>query len=254
VTSTYIFLVVHIYARKLIRFPLQADLKRMDTSLKATNQQIENLEKQIAAENLRMAAHSQAKHEETQRRIEEAREAVTAAESALDVLRVQQRDQVAKNEALKVEGMAADRERIRLQENIQGCQAMIDRSIESERNSLIPYGRGIKEVLERIGGMNWVGDTPLGPLGVHVKAKDAKTWGDLLRGQLGGYLTAFAVTDARDRKELKTLLERSGKYVNLPIPSLRFHLTVLRPVLILLLSSMKKICLSMHMESLQRIS
>lgn len=185
----------------------------MDTSLKATNQQIENLESQINAENLRMAAHSQAKHEETQRKIEGAREAVVAAESALETLRTQRQEQLVKNEALKQEGMTADKERIRLQESIQNCQAMIDRSIESEKNSLIPYGRNIKDVLEKIRNMNWVGDVPLGPLGVHVKAKDPRTWGDLLRSQLGGFLTAFAVTDARDRKELKTLLERSGKYV-----------------------------------------
>lgn len=204
-------LIVYLYTNRLTRLPLQADLKRMDTSLRATNQQIEHLENQINIESLRMAAHSQAKHEETQRKIEEARDAVIAAESALNAVRAQQRDQIAENEALKLEGMAADRERVRLQESIQNCQAMIDRSVESEKNSLIPYGRHIKEVLERIRGMNWVGDMPLGPLGVHVKAKDPRMWGDLLRSQLGGYLTAFAVTDARDRKQLKTLLEKSGK-------------------------------------------
>jgi chromosome segregation ATPase len=186
-------------------------MKRMDISLKATNTQIEHLNAQIAAENARMAAHSQAKQEETQRKLDEAREAVHAAESNLETIRQQKQEQHTQNEALKSEGVAMEQEMKQLQNNIQQCEGMIERSKQAEKNSLIPYGKNIKEVLERFGTMKWVGDAPLGPLGIHVKAKDPKTWGDLLRNQLGSFLTAFAVTDARDRAALKSLLQQSGK-------------------------------------------
>lgn len=190
---------------------LQTDMKRMDTSLKATNAQIEHLDTQIVAENNRAAAHSQAKLEQTKRKLEEAREAVRAAESALETIRTRKNEQYTENEKLKAEGIAMDQEKAQLQNSIQQCEGMIERSKQSEKNSLIPYGKNIKEVLEKISTMKWVGDAPLGPLGVHVKAKDPRTWGDLLRSQLGSFLTAFAVTDARDRDALKSLLHQSGK-------------------------------------------
>jgi len=186
-------------------------MKRMDTSLNATNTQIVHLDTQIAAENARMAAHNQSKYEDTQRKLEEAREAVRNAESALETIKKQKQEQHTQNEALRSEGMTMDQEKAQLQNNIQQCEGMIERSKQAEKNSLIPYGKNIKEVLEKVSTIKWVGDAPLGPLGIYVKAKDPKTWGDLLRSQLGGFLTAFAVTDARDRTTLKSLLQQSGK-------------------------------------------
>ena len=186
-------------------------MKRMDTSVNAINTQIQQLEAQITAENAKMAAHSQAKHEETRRKLEEARGAVSSSESALEAIRKEQQMQIAKNEEIKTEGTAAELEVKRLQENIQRCEQMIARSQEAEKNNLAPYGKDIKQVLERVQKMKWVGDMPLGPLGVFVKAKNPKMWGDLLRNQLGSFLTAFAVTDARDRVALKSLLQQTGK-------------------------------------------
>lgn len=187
----------------------------MESNINSVDQQIKSLDSQIDAENRRMEAHSQAKHEEIQRKIEEAREAVSAAESDLKALGIQRQEQSDKHEAVKQEGMAADKERLRIQVKIDDCRNMIEKSVQSEKNSYVPYGKQIKEVLEKIERMNWVGDKPLGPLGIHVKAKDAGTWGDLLRGQLGGFLTAFAVTRPEDRLTLKSLLERHQKYVAL---------------------------------------
>ncbi|KAF9523413.1 hypothetical protein CPB83DRAFT_690784 [Crepidotus variabilis] len=64
--------------------------------------------------------------------------------------------------------------------------------------------------MQKIKSMNWRGDIPLGPLGQYVKARDPKTWGEILRSQLGQYLTAFAITNAADRACLKKLLVESG--------------------------------------------
>jgi hypothetical protein len=64
--------------------------------------------------------------------------------------------------------------------------------------------------------MKWHGDVPVGPLGMHVKLKEM-AWADLMRIQLGGLMSAFAVTDARDRPQLKRLLDQTKKCVGLPL-------------------------------------
>jgi hypothetical protein len=88
---------------------------------------------------------------------------------------------------------------------------MIQKAKEHEQNNFAPYGKDIKRVLTQIERMKWHGQKPVGPLGVYVKVKDPQKWAPLLRSQLGGYMTAFACTDARDRPQLKRLLHDSGK-------------------------------------------
>lgn len=183
----------------------------MDTSLKATNLQILGYENQIEEEARRMATHTQAKREESQRKLEQAREAVTTEEIAVRSLGEQKRQAQAQCDASKAEGMATEQEQLTLKKRIQETESMIERCKQHEKNALIPYGKDIKGVLEQVKKMRWVGDAPLGPLGMYVKAKNPEIWGGLLRNQLGAHLTAFAVTDAKDRPQLKRLLEQSGK-------------------------------------------
>ncbi|RDB15207.1 Structural maintenance of chromosomes protein 6 [Hypsizygus marmoreus] len=189
-----------------------ADTKRMEQSVNSTTKQIIDLEAQIQAENIRMEAHSQAKHEETQRKLEEARTVLHNAEAELESTQGQMRDQQNKCDALKQEGMNAEQELKRIQGEILNCQGLIERSKETQKESLAPYGKNIRQVLERIKNTRWHGDAPLGPLGMHVKAKDPATWGELLRNQLSSYLTAFAVTDAKDRSSLKQILDQTGNH------------------------------------------
>jgi hypothetical protein len=91
------------------------------------------------------------------------------------------------------------------------CDNTIKSAQQQSKDALVPYGKNIKQVLEKIKTMRWAGDMPLGPLGLYVKAKDPNRWGEILRNQIGNYLVAFAVTDARDRQQLKNLLVQSGK-------------------------------------------
>jgi hypothetical protein len=94
-----------------------------------------------------------------------------------------------------------------------GLREQIQRCIEQQNNSLAPYGRDLKNVLDHIGKMRWHGQKPLGPLGVYVKVKD-RIWADLLRNVIGSHMSSFAVTDPRDLPALKKLLRDSGKYVH----------------------------------------
>ena len=160
-----------------------------------------------------MAVHTQAKHEETQRRIEAAKDAVTAIEERANSLQIERKNVSGEADNVEREGREVDRKKTELQNRIQECEQMILTAKNRENDALIPYGKDIKKVLEVIKKMRWFGDEPLGPLGVHVKARDPAKWGEILRNQLSSYLTAFAVTDARDRIQLKKLLYDSGKWV-----------------------------------------
>ncbi|GLB38155.1 putative P-loop containing nucleoside triphosphate hydrolase protein [Lyophyllum shimeji] len=187
-----------------------ADMRKIDQSVNSIAKQIEELDAKIEAETQRMAANTQAKHDEMQRKLEAARNALNEAQSTVEALSREMAEQQEKTDNMKKAGEAANKELEKVKGDIQNCQGMIQRAKEAEKNSLIPYGNNIKTVLDTIKTMSWNGDPPLGPLGLHVKAKDPKTWGELLRLQLSSYLTAFVLTDARDRPQLKKLLEKTG--------------------------------------------
>jgi chromosome segregation ATPase len=185
----------------------------MDASTKGIKAQIEEFDKRIEEEARRMAIHTQAKREETQRKLDEAKEAVQVAERQLHDLSIEKKKVCVDADKLKEEGNTKNSELQDLRKQIEGCDSMIASARKAETDALTPYGRDIKQVLERIRSMRWAGDPPIGPLGLHVKAKDPQKWGEILRTMLGSYLTAFALTDARDRPQLKKLLMDTGKYV-----------------------------------------
>lgn len=174
-----------------------------------------------------MAIHTQAKHEETQRRIEAAKDDVGTIEGRVNSLQMERKSVSSETDAVERKGKDVDRKKSDLQNRIQECEQMIQTARSRENDALIPYGKDIKRVLENIKKMRWFGDEPLGPLGVHVKAKDPAKWGEILRNQLSSYLTAFAVTDARDRVQLKKLLHDSGKRVTILVIRRLTHLFLL---------------------------
>ena len=206
-----ILYVINLSSLAFVNLIDQSDVKQINISLEATKTQIEELTQQIAAESRRMAVHTQAKHEETQRRIEAAKDAVTAFEERANSLQIERRKVSSEADAVEREGRELEHKKLELQNRIQECDQMMQTAKNRENDALIPYGKDIKRVLETIKKMRWYGDEPLGPLGVHVKARDPAKWGELLRNQLSSFLTAFAVTDARDRMQLKKLLYDSGK-------------------------------------------
>lgn len=183
----------------------------MDQSLKATNKLITDYDNQIAEETRRMAASTQAKRDEQNAKLEAARAEVVDSQKELDALNARKTALSEQAATAKESGSELEARLNVIKKTIGEAQNMITTCQQQEKNSLAAYGNNIKGLLERIQNTRWNGDMPLGPLGVHVKARDPQTWGDLLRSQLGQFLTAFVVTDARDRPMLKQLLEASRK-------------------------------------------
>jgi chromosome segregation ATPase len=183
----------------------------MDASLETTNNQILEIDQQIEKESRRMALQTQTKHDETQRKIDEEKGILEQSEKRLTNIMMERKNTGLEVDRINQQGIEEGNKLRTLQDQIQHCEAMIKTAKEREHDFLVPYGRSIKTILEKIRGIRWFGEKPLGPLGQFVKAKDAVRWGDILRSQLTSLLCAFAVTDARDRAPLKKLFLETGK-------------------------------------------
>ncbi|KAJ2932349.1 hypothetical protein H1R20_g4748, partial [Candolleomyces eurysporus] len=187
------------------------DVKAMNASIAALKRQVEELQTNIEVEQRRMEADSQAKRELLERQIGEVKTKLTDLEARQqEATRVRVEAQRAA-ERLREEGQNAEKGVTALQNRIVEAQDMAKRARASMRDIFIPYGQNIKAVLEDIQKCQWIGDKPLGPLGLYVKAKEPEKWGEILRGQLLNHLTAFAITNPKDREQLKNIL---GKYRN----------------------------------------
>jgi chromosome segregation ATPase len=182
-------------------------------SLKNTKNAMQQLESRMAAEKARNAEFSQSKQEELNQRLQQATLDVQNAEADLkqaEALIVERKNEV---KILDTQGQEADREIQAAKNSVIGVREQIQRCKEQQNNSLVPYGQNLKKVLERIEGMRWHGQKPLGPLGVYVKLKD-RVWADILRVVLGSHMSSFVVTDPRDLSMLKNVLRENGKYVD----------------------------------------
>lgn len=189
----------------------------MNTSLTAVNRSIKEYDEKIAEETRRLETHTQAKREEINRRLDAAKEVVAEADRRNKDVIEQKRNKLTTRDEVKSKGLAAEGKLQQLQERITECQTMINKCKEQEKNSLAPYGHDIKGVLQSISRIQWHGDTPVGPFGLYVKLKDQK-WATLLKAQLGNLMMSFACTDARDRLQLKKILDQSKKYFCLFMP------------------------------------
>jgi chromosome segregation ATPase len=194
---------------------IQADEKKMDTSVKQMKVAITNFEKRIADETAKMEAATQGKREEVTRKLDQAKANVAAAERHHSDICSQHRQKQSELTTQQERGEAAQARITKLKQDIQQAENRLSGCMKQEKDSLAPYGNNIKGVLEEIAKTKWHGDV-LGPLGIHVRVKDQQ-WAHILRMQLGHHMYLFNVTDSRDQPRLKELFRRTGKYVSLPV-------------------------------------
>ncbi|KAH9042087.1 P-loop containing nucleoside triphosphate hydrolase protein [Lactarius pseudohatsudake] len=188
---------------------LKADERSISDNLSNTKSAIQKMESRLEVEKARLAEYSRSKQDELNQRLQDAILCVQAAEADLKQSTELIRDKGEEADSLRRQGDGVESEIQTARNAVMGLQEQIQRCTEQQNNSLAPYGRDIKKVLERIGGMRWHGQKPLGPIGIYVKAKD-RVWTSLLRNILGGHMASFVVTDGRDLPVLKKLLRESG--------------------------------------------
>ncbi|KAF8500946.1 P-loop containing nucleoside triphosphate hydrolase protein [Russula emetica] len=188
---------------------LKHDAGMIGDNLKKTKDAMQQFETRMAAEKARIAEFSQSKQDELNLRLQQATLDVQNAEADLKQAEGLVLERKNEASALNIQGEETDREIQTAKNSVMGVREQIQRCKEQQNNSLVPYGRNLKNVLERIGGMRWHGQKPLGPLGVYVKLKD-RIWADLLRVVLGSHMSSFVVTDPRDLSVLKNVLRDNG--------------------------------------------
>ncbi|KAF9804066.1 hypothetical protein IEO21_09462 [Rhodonia placenta] len=184
--------------------------KSMNDSLTKLRKQIADFEERIAAEKARIEGLTKGKRDETNRKLEKAQLDYAKAESELEALRAEKARKLALMQEIEQQGRAAEAERNNAKERVVQTQEQLTRCNAREKNKLAPFGNNMDQVLKEIERMNWFGNRPVGPFGLYVNVKDAERWAPLMRVQLGGMMSGFAVSDARDRMALDALLKRYG--------------------------------------------
>ncbi|KAF5360927.1 hypothetical protein D9756_004996 [Leucocoprinus leucothites] len=196
------------------------EMNTMNTSIQSLKNSVAEYDGKIAEETKRLAKNTQAKRDQIQDQLASMQARVAEHESNLASVARQKQDLADKKANADKELKELEAKRDELQRQITFQEGLIRNCEKAEKDSLLPYGRNIQGVLDQIERMKWHGGKPLGPLGAHVKARDPQTWGELLRHQLLQQLCSFAVTDARDRNQLKDLLMKSGNnHVQITISS-----------------------------------
>lgn len=183
----------------------------MNDTVKRCTGLIEGYDKNIAAERKRIEERSQVKREELDRKIADAEHAMADAETQLKAVREEKADKIREAEEAESQGKALKVQKDEAQQEVVNAEGELKQCGEAERNKLAPYGNNMAEILATIGRLQWHGNKPVGPLGLFVKVTDP-LWAPLMRVQLGNLMTAFAITDGRDRVQLNQLLAHH-KYV-----------------------------------------
>ncbi|KAF7768000.1 hypothetical protein Agabi119p4_7243 [Agaricus bisporus var. burnettii] len=209
-----------IKANKATITRLNADRKAMNTNLESVRRTIVELDQQIQRETEKLAQNAQAKRARLQEELTRIQNQIAACEQNIAGIQAKRQELESLKQGIEGQGKELEGKQKETGNQIAYFEQMITNCDRAEKDSLLPYGRNIKGVVDQISKMRWHGNIPLGPLGSFVKAKDPQTWGDILRNQLGQQLMAFAITDARDRPALKQLLAQTqNNHVQIVISS-----------------------------------
>jgi hypothetical protein len=183
----------------------------MNANLESVRRTIVDFDQQIKRETEKLAQNAQAKRVMLQDQLSRIRDQIEKHGQNVAQIQAKRQELESLKQSAQEQGMELEGKQKEMMRQITNFEQMIVNCDKAEKDSLLPYGKNIQGVVDQINGMRWYGNKPLGPLGTFVKAKDPQTWGDVLRNQLGKQLTAFAITDARDRHPLKQLLSQTQK-------------------------------------------
>ncbi|PSR71970.1 hypothetical protein PHLCEN_2v12180 [Hermanssonia centrifuga] len=194
---------------------VKGEERTMNDSMKALNLQIESLKQKITEEEIRMAEFTQGKRDEIRRKLDDANTELKEAEDRLNEIKAElprreteSKDARAKLGQLKEKGDEVKRKIMNIKHQLQLVN-------EGEKNQLAPFGNKMEAVLTEISRTQWYGRQPVGPFGRYVKVRDPDAWAPIMRVQLGHAMSAFAVTDARDRRTLEQILKQHNNKPNI---------------------------------------
>jgi chromosome segregation ATPase len=185
---------------------LERDIKSMNVEMTEWKKVIERCEEDITREMAKLAAKEAGRQQELEDRLQAAYTALKGAEEEMRAIQERQAEHRRETDQIKLEGQRAGDEVTSLRQQLDDLRTTIDRAQRSQTHPLAAYGEGMGQALDNIKSARWHGDVPLGPFGLHVKIRDQR-WANVIRSRLGPSMFSFLVTDARDRVQLKRILD-----------------------------------------------
>jgi len=170
---------------------------------------IEDLEKEISKRAVEQD-DIQLERERTQQQYENAKaELEGAEEEQRDIQSVPTQLSRRAHEA-REEGKRVSSQVTHLQSEIDGINGNIQQCSRKDNDKFRLFGNRIQEVMAVVEKESWTGEKPVGPFGLYVEVKD-QSWATVMRVQLGGLMTSWAVTNNRDRIKLRKILDHYEK-------------------------------------------
>ncbi|KAI0755297.1 P-loop containing nucleoside triphosphate hydrolase protein [Daedaleopsis nitida] len=189
---------------------LKGDEKTINDSMANVNLQIAGLEKQISDEQARMESRSRDKRDRANAQLEQASTQQREKEDQLKSIADDRRRLQAEADSAHAEGDRLNEQGKQLKHRILECDEHIRTLTQMERSKYAQFGNNMDQVVAEIQRTRWHGQPPVGPFGLYVKVREPEKWGKLLQVIIGGMMSSFAITDARDRPALADILSRSG--------------------------------------------
>ena len=187
-------------------------MREINASKARLEKDLAKFDDDIAREERRLEAHTQARRDEVHSRITHLSSQIQSQEAQLASIASSKSHIESRINDARILGQSLERQQQEVQAQIQHVGYNLDQAHKAVSDQYAPYGNNIQRVLQRIQQEKergtWKGEV-IGPLGLYVKARDAARWGGILRAQLGGLLMSFGCSDARDRPALKRIL---GEY------------------------------------------
>ncbi|KII83350.1 hypothetical protein PLICRDRAFT_47231 [Plicaturopsis crispa FD-325 SS-3] len=187
---------------------LRSDEREINQSLEDCNRDIERLEHEIAVESQNLETQHRGRREEIMGRLEETKSQIVGLEANL-------KDAAAERDRLKqdilaheAEAKSKQQEIAALEGKVRECDEHLSVCRSRQKDRLAAFGKNIPGVIADIQRERWFGNVPIGPLGTYVNLQDPQTWAEVMRIYVGWPMLSFAITDARDRNKLKTILVR----------------------------------------------
>lgn len=182
----------------------------MTIELETANGSIESFRKRIATETMKLQEDKKAEQEERKRKLDDAKRSKDEHEARLKEVNDRIRQLTAELSPLKIKIAKAETVASNSKAEMGQCGDILRKIDQQARSRADLYGNAMGQVRQQIETARWFGEKPIGPLGLFVSLRDRK-WAELMQNTLGNMMTSFAVTDARDRANLKSLLSKYRK-------------------------------------------
>ncbi|KAL2262339.1 hypothetical protein VTK26DRAFT_1681 [Humicola hyalothermophila] len=178
-------------------------------ALKGKTESLKIVEEKIALEQKRLEDKNGGAHTALLRKLDEARARERQIQRDIEENKLRQPELINKKDAARkaVEKIGGDVQRKR--EEIMGVEGRIKRLEEGRGSPFAAYESQVPNLLKMIDREPGFETKPIGPLGNYVQLLQPR-WSSILETTFGATLNGFLVTNKRDEKHLRDMMNRAG--------------------------------------------